>query len=260
MKTDVMVSVIMPTYNCGNYIAKSIDSVLNQTVADWEIQIVDDCSTDNTKEVLKPYLEKFPNIHYYLLPQNGGPAVARTEAIKRATGKYVAFLDSDDLWLPKKIEKQIDFMEKMNAYFSCTAYRQMDVEGNNLHVALYPLQKLDYQKCLRYGNPIGNLTVMYDQEHLGKFVVPMIKKRNDFALWLQILKKTEFCYGMDEITGIYRVGRSGSVSHNKLAQIKYHWQLYHEIEGHSVLQSIYEIGCWAWVKATGIGMDKRFTE
>lgn len=108
----VLVSVIMPTYNCGKYISESIESVLHQTVTDWEIQIVDDCSTDNTIEVLKPYLEKYSNIHYYKLPQNSGPAVARTEAIKRATGKYVAFLDSDDLWKPQKLEKQISFMKK----------------------------------------------------------------------------------------------------------------------------------------------------
>ena len=93
----MLVSVIMPTYNCGKYILKSIDSVLSQTLNDWEIQIVDDCSTDNTAEVLAPYLEKYSQIHYYMLPQNGGPAVARTEAIRRASGKYVAFLDSDDI-------------------------------------------------------------------------------------------------------------------------------------------------------------------
>jgi len=113
----MLVSVIMPTYNCGKFISQSLDSVISQTVSDWEVQIVDDCSTDNTAEVLKPYLEKYPNIHYYVLPKNGGPAIARTEAIKRATGKYVAFLDSDDLWMPNKLAKQIEFMEKTGAKF-----------------------------------------------------------------------------------------------------------------------------------------------
>ena len=107
MEKKPLVSVIMPTFNCGQYIIQSIESVIAQTVTDWELLIVDDCSTDNTAEVLKPYLEKYPNIHYYVLPQNGGPAVARTEAMKRATGKYIAFLDSDDLWMPDKLEKQI---------------------------------------------------------------------------------------------------------------------------------------------------------
>ena len=253
----MLVSVIMPTYNCAKFISQSIDSVIAQTVTDWEIQIDDDCSTDNTKEVLKPYLNKFPNIHYYRLPQNGGPAVARTEAIKRATGKYLAFLDSDDIWYPNKLEKQIAFMEKSGAKFSCTAYEQMDSDGNKLHTAMLPPAKISYEKCIRLSNPIGNLTVMYDQEALGKFEVPLIKKRNDFALWLQILKKTPYCYGMQEILGVYRMGRKGSVSSNKLAQGKYHWQLYHDIEKHNIIRSSYEMLCWAFVKGTGIGLKKK---
>lgn len=253
----MLVSVIMPTYNCGKYIEQSIQSVIHQTISDWELQIVDDCSTDDTKEIVRPYLENYSNIHYYCLPKNGGPAVARTEAIRRATGKYVAFLDSDDLWIPEKLEKQITFMEETGAKFSATAYAQMDADGNDLHIALIPPKKTNYQKCIYLSNPLGNLTVMYDQEALGKFEVPIIKKRNDFALWLQILKKTEYCYGMEEVLGIYRLGRNGSVSSNKLAQAKYHWQLYHEIEGHSVIRSVYEVGCWAFVKGTRIGIDKR---
>lgn len=253
----VLVSVIMPTYNCGSYIAKSIESVIAQTITDWEIQIVDDCSKDDTSEVLQPYLDKYPNIHYYRLSQNGGPAVARTEAIKRAAGKYCAFLDSDDLWMPDKLEKQIEFMKRSGATFSCTAYQQMDVNGELLQTIVVPPKKTDYKKCIRLSNPIGNLTVMYDQEVLGKFEVPLIRKRNDFALWLQILKKAQYCYGMDDVLGTYRVGREGSVSHKKLAQVKYHWQLYHDIEKHNVIRSAYEVGCWAFVKGTGIGLDRR---
>lgn len=253
----MLVSVIMPTYNCGKYIVQSIHSVIFQTIKDWEIQIVDDCSTDDTVEVLKPYLEQYPGIHYYRLFRNSGPAAARTEAIRRASGKYLAFLDSDDLWTPDKLEQQITFMERSGAQFSCTAYRQMDVDGNDLHTVMVPPAEIDYQKCIRLSNPIGNLTAMYDQEALGKFEVPSIKKRNDFALWLQILKKTDHCYGMENVLGAYRLGRAGSVSHNKLVQAKYHWQLYHEIEGHGILRSAYEIGCWAFVKGTGIGLDKR---
>lgn len=254
---SVLVSVIMPTYNCAKYISDSIDSVINQTIKDWEIQIVDDCSTDNTVDVLESYLKKYPNIHYHCLSQNGGPAVARTEAIRRATGKYCAFLDSDDIWMPEKLEKQISFMVKTGSNFSCTAYRQMDTDGNDLKIIMVPPKKTSYQKCICLSNPIGNLTVMYDQEALGKFEVPMIKKRNDFALWLQILKKTQYCYGMDDVLGVYRLGRVGSVSHNKAAQFKYHWYLYHQIEGHSIIRSIFEIFCWAFVKGTGIGLDKR---
>lgn len=253
----MLVSVIMPTYNCSDYILESVQSVINQTVTDWEIQIVDDCSTDNTEEILQPILEKNKNIHYYRLPQNKGPAAARTEAIKRASGKYIAFLDSDDLWNPEKLEKQIIFMQETGAEFSATAYSCVDGNGRDLHSILVPPAKMDYKKCIRLSNPIGNLTAMYDQEALGKFEVPLIKKRNDFALWLQILKKTEYCYGIEEVLATYRVGRKGSVSSNKLKQAKYHWQLYHEIEEHNFFRSIYELGCWAFVKGTGIGLDRR---
>lgn len=253
----MLVSVIMPTYNCAKYISQSIDTVIAQTVTDWEIQIVDDCSTDNTAEVLKPYLNQFSNIHYHRLDKNSGPAIARTEAIKRSTGKYLAFLDSDDLWYPDKLEKQIAFMEKFDVSFSCTAYEQMDTDGNKLHIAMFPPEKTSYKKCIRLSNPIGNLTVMYDQKTLGKFAVPEIKKRNDFALWLQILKKTPYCYGMQEVLGVYRMGRKGSVSSNKLAQGKYHWELYHDIEKHNIIRSAYEIICWAFVKGTGIGLKKK---
>lgn len=253
----MLVSVIMPTYNCGKFISEALDSVIAQTITDWEVQIVDDCSEDNTEEVLKPYLEKYSNIHYYMLSKNSGPAIARTEAMKRATGKYVAFLDSDDLWYPDKLEKQIAFMEKNEAKFSCTAYRWIDEAGNDLHTILIPPEKVDYKKCIRLSNPIGNLSVMFDQQALGRFMVPNIKKRNDFALWLKILKKTECCYGMQDVLGVYRIGRKGSVSSNKLKQAKYHWQLYHEIEKHGMFRSMYELGCWAFVKGTGIGINKR---
>ena len=253
----MLVSVIMPTYNCGKFIEESIQSVIKQTITDWEIQIVDDCSTDNTYEVIKPYLDKYSNIHYYRLPKNGGPAVARTEAIKRAIGKYVAFLDSDDLWHSDKLEKQIAFMEENNVSFSCTAYETMNESGESLHTTYIPPKKTDYNKMLALANPIGNLTVMYNQEKLGKYEVPMIKKRNDFALWLRILHDVDYCYGMPEVLGTYRMGRTNSVSSNKLAQAKYHWQLYHEIEKHGIIQSCYEMGCWAFVKGTGIGLDRR---
>ena len=253
----MLVSVIMPTYNCGKYIIESIESVINQTITDWEILIVDDCSTDKTKDVLQPYLEKYQSIHYYCLSKNSGPAVARTEAIKRATGKYIAFLDSDDIWHPEKLEKQIEFMKKTGAKFSATAYAQMDETGKEIGIVCIPPKKMGYKKCIRLSNPIGNLTVMYNQEALGKFEVPMIKKRNDFALWLQILKKTDYCYGMQETLATYRLGRMGSVSSNKLSQAKYHWQLYHKIEGHGFIRSCYEMGCWAFVKGTGIGLNRR---
>lgn len=251
------VSVIMPTYNCGKYIAESVQSVLAQSMEDWELEIVDDCSTDETEEILESFLAKDSRIHYFRLPKNGGPAAARTEAIRRSSGKYAAFLDSDDLWAKDKLEKQLAFMEKTGVLFSCTAYGLMDADGKDQHTVIIPPKKTNYQKCIRLSNPIGNLTAMINQEKLGKFEVPPIRKRNDFALWLQVLKKTKYCYGMEEVLATYREGREGSVSSNKLKQAEYHWQLYHEIEGHGVLRSVREMGCWAFVKGTGIGLNRQ---
>lgn len=249
----------MPTYNCGRFISESIDSVLKQTVKDWEIVIVDDCSTDNTVEVLKPYLAAYPNIRYHCLEKNGGPAAARTEAIRMAKGRYVAFLDSDDLWSADKLEKQIAFMERTGAAFSCTAYEEMNEAGESLHVVCIPPEKTDYNKMLRLSNPIGNLTVMYDQQKLGKYAVPPIRKRNDFALWLRILKDEKYCQGMPEVLGRYRI-RANSVSRNKASQVKYHWQLYHEIEKLGFVRSCWALACWAFVKGTGIGLNKKKTQ
>lgn len=245
----------MPTYNCGKYIAESIQSVQAQTIRDWELLIVDDCSSDDTEEVVRQFSGCDDRIHYEKLSQNSGPAVARTQALRKARGRYIAFLDSDDLWLPQKLERQIEFMEKEKVPFSCTAYKQIDENGKDLSVALYPPEKTDYKKMLRLSNPIGNLTVMYDQSQLGRYEVPRIKKRNDFALWLRILHDTPYCAGMQQVLASYRV-RANSVSSNKLAQAKYHWQLYRKIEKLSLFRSVWAMGCWAWVKGTGRGINK----
>lgn len=182
--------------------------------------------------------------------------MARTEAIRRATGKYVAFLDSDDLWLPDKLEKQIAFMEQTGNPFSCTAYEQIDEQGESLHLLCIPPKKTNYNKMLRLSNPIGNLSVMYDQSLLGKYEVPSIKKRNDFALWLKILHDTPYCAGMPEPLGKYRI-RANSVSSNKLGQAKYHWQLYREIERMNLLKACWAMACWAFVKGTGFGLNRK---
>lgn len=243
-----LVSVIIPTYNNSQYILDAVESVLNQTVSDYEVIIVDDCSTDNTREILSSLLKEHSNIHYFCLDQNSGPAIARTEAIKLSRGKYCAFLDADDMWDDIKLEHQLGFMEENNAKFCCTGYRLIDESGKSLNMIRVPPKYTNYQKCIRLSDPIGNLTVIYDQEALGKFAVPQIRKRNDFALWLQVLKKTEYCYGLSEILGSYRCGRNSSVSSNKFSLVKYHWQLYHCIEKRSGIQSVFDIICWMWAK------------
>lgn len=252
---EELVSIVMPTYNCASFIEESVKSVLVQSYKNWELIIVDDCSKDNTKEILAPYLTKYPNIHYTCLLKNSGPAVARSEAIRQAKGDYIAFLDSDDLWLPNKLSKQISFMKQKGIAFCATGYEIISESGKSKNFALIPPEKTNYDKMLRLSCPVGNLTIIYDRRIVGEQQVPFIKKRNDFALWLKVLHKTPVCYGMQEILAKYRL-RSQSVSRNKLKLLPYHWYLYRHIENLSMLTSVWYILCWAWVKGTGIGIKK----
>lgn len=256
MHKRVIVSIVMPSYNCEKYIGEAIDSVLKQTMKEWELIIVDDCSKDRTCEIVRDYAHRCDRIRLQCLSSNRGPQAARTEGIRAAVGKYVAFLDSDDIWKPEKLKKQVAFMEENNILMSATAYELMDEENHLLGIAMYPPKKCDYYRMLRLSNPLGNTTVMYNQEALGKYEVPNIRKRNDFALWLRILRDVDFCCGMQEVLATYRE-RKNSVSSNKLKIGKYHWQLYREIEKLGFLKSLFYLVCWAVVKGTGLGLDKR---
>ena len=251
-----LVSVIMPAYNCGAFISQSIQSVMAQTVTDWELLIVDDCSTDDTWERVMQLAAQEQRIHCTRLSRNGGPAAARNQALALASGTFIAFLDGDDLWAPEKLEKQLAFMERTGCVFSATGYNRIDERGRLLPTVCLPPHKTGYQKMLLLSNPIGNSTVMYNQSALGRFEVPSIRKRNDFALWLKILRATPCCAGMDDVLTHYLV-RSGNVSGRKLTLAKYHWQLYRRIEGFGIPESIFYVFCWAFVKGTGIGLRRK---
>lgn len=243
---EELVSIITPTYNCGEFIAETIESVIDQSYQNWEMIIVDDCSKDNTKEIVETYIQKDRRIKYYLLNRNSGAAEARNKAMELAKGKYMAFLDSDDLWTIDKLNKQINFMKTNNYNFTCTTYEQINEKGGQLGRIIKTKVKTDYNGVL-LTCPIGNSTVIYDVEKLGKFVVPNIRKRNDDALWLKILKKEKYIYGMKDVLMQYRV-RSNSISSNKLSLVKYHWQLYREIEHLSVIRSVFHICLWGCLK------------
>ncbi|WP_066890575.1 glycosyltransferase family 2 protein [Clostridium nigeriense] len=245
-----LVSIITPTYNCGKFIEETIKSVIDQSYDNWEMIIVDDCSTDNTKEVVEKYINNDKRIKYYLLEENSGAAVTRTKAMELASGNYIAFLDSDDLWMRDKLKNQLDFMKNNNYAFSCTAYEQIDEVGNPLNKVIKTKLKTDYNGIL-LSCPVGNSTVMYDVDKLGKFVVPNIRKRNDDALWLQILKKEKYIYGMPDILMKYRI-RSNSISSNKIELVKYHWKLYREIENLSIIRSAFHICYWGVLKTLRI--------
>ena len=243
-----LVSIITPTYNCSKFIGATIESVLSQTYKNFEMIIVDDASTDDTESVVKSYKDK--RIKYIKLKTNSGPAVARNTAMEEAKGKYMAFLDSDDLWKKDKLEKQLKFMKENNYNFTCTAYEQINEAGEKLNKIIKTKKRADYNRIL-LDCPVGNSTVMYNVEKLGKFEVPNIRKRNDDCLWLQILKKEKYIYGMTEVLMEYRI-RSNSISSNKFSLIKYHWQLYREIEHLSVFRSVFHICWWGVIKVLHI--------
>jgi len=241
---DELVSIITPTYNCAKFIGRTIDSVLKQTYTNWEMIIVDDASKDNTEEIVLNY--KDPRIKYIKLEKNAGPANARNKSMQEAKGKYIAFLDSDDIWMPEKLEKQIKFM-KVNGYnMTATSYEHINEQDEKLNKIVKCKEKVDYNGML-LSCPVGNSTVMYNVGMLGKFEVPDIKKRNDYALWLKMLKKEKYVYGLDDVLMEYRI-REKSVSSNKFALVKYHWYLYRKIEHLSIIRSAFHVCYFAIMK------------
>ncbi len=233
-----MVSIIMPAYNCEKYIAGSIESVQKQTFRDWELLVVDDFSTDGTAAVVKRYAAEDARIKLLSQPENTGAAATRNRAIDEAKGEYLAFLDSDDIWYPEKLEKQLAFMEENNYSFTCSAYQKINEADEPLGKPIRPYARADYKKCLYYGNCLGNSTVIYRLGSYGKPHVPPIRKRNDFALWLQILRHEPCVYGLDEVLAGYRV-REDSLSSGKFGLIKYQWQLYREVEKLSLPRTLF---------------------
>lgn len=229
-----LVSIIMPSYNTAKFISETIYSVLTQTYTNWELIIVDDCSTDNTDEVAKPFLSD-ERIKYIKNEKNSGAAISRNRALCEAKGKWIAFLDSDDLWLPEKLEKQIAFMEKNDYRFSYTNYIEIDETANPNGRSVTGPKKVTRHGMYNYCW-MGCLTVMYNAETVGLIQIADIKKNNDYAMWLKVCKKAD-CYLLDEVLAKYRK-RSGSISnHGYTKLIKWHYKLYREAEKKSSLVS-----------------------
>ena len=235
-----LVSIIMPSYNTAKYIGESIESVQRQTYQNWELIIVDDCSTDNTDEVVKSYLSD-ERINYFKNEKNSGAAVSRNRALREAKGKWIAFLDSDDLWMPEKLKKQISFMEKNGYHFSYTNYAEIDTEDNRNGITVTGPKKITKTGFFNYCWP-GCLTVMYDDETVGLIQIADIKKNNDYAMWLKVCRKAD-CYLLDEELALYRRGRAGSVStHSIKTMIGWHYRLYREAEGQNPIVAVFNTG------------------
>lgn len=234
-----LVSIITPSYNTAKLIGKTIESVQAQTCQNWEMIIVDDCSSDNTDEVVAAYMSD-KRIKYIKNEKNSGAAVSRNRALREAKGKWIAFLDSDDLWSPEKLEKQISFMEKNGYHFSYANYEEIDEQDQPLGVKVTGPKKVSKQGMYNYCYP-GCLTVMYDAEHVGLVQIKDIKKNNDYAMWLEVCQKAD-CWLLDEYLGKYRK-RSGSISrHGIKTMIGWHYKLWHEAEGKNAVASFWYTG------------------
>lgn len=235
LKNKPLVSVITPLYNCEKYIEETILSVINQTYENWEMIIIDDCSKDGGIKIVEKYQKLDNRIKLYKNEENQGVSYTRNRAIDLSEGKYIAFLDSDDLWKKEKLEKQISFMEKNNIVLSYTGYEKINSDGS-LRGEIKVPEKLDYNELLK-NCLIGFLTAVYRKEDLKEF--RFIKsKAEDYIFWLNILKKIKIASGLQESLAYYRV-LNNSRSSNKIDIVKFHWKIYREIEKLGLLKSIY---------------------
>ena len=286
-----LVSIIMPSYNTGKFIAESIASVAAQTYTDWELIIVDDASNDNTDEVVQRVIQgeqksvchpersvsvvegsnSEERIRYLKNDRNRGAAYSRNRALREAKGKWIAFLDSDDLWAPEKLEKQIAFMTKNGYAFSYTRYEEIDENGKSTGTIVGGPKCITKTGMFNYCWP-GCLTVMYDREVVGDIQIAEIQKNNDYAMWLKICRKAD-CFLLDENLARYRK-RGGSITHSchperseakskdlsrHLSLIKWHYKLYREAEGMNPVVSLFNTGrnlfFGVWKKMKYVGRE-----
>lgn len=239
-----LVSIVTPTFNSAKYIAETIQSVQNQTHQNWEMIIVDDCSTDNTVDIIKDYIVNDNRIQLHQLTSNFGPAVARNKGIENVSGKYMTFLDADDIWFNDFIENSIKTIEEAKIPFVFSSYKRSDEDLNFIYSDFNVPQKVTYSDILK-SNSISCLTAFLDIETLGKKSMPLIRKRQDMGLWLQYLKEIPFAYGIQEPKAIYRI-RENSLSRKKSDLIKYQWQFYREVEKLNFFQSTYYMMHWMY--------------
>lgn len=247
-----LVSIITPNWNCGRFICDTIHSVMAQTYSNWEMIIVDDCSTDNSNTIVEPYLLRDKRIKFISNPKNLGAALSRNFALREAKGRWIAFLDSDDLWRPKKLEKQIAFMVEKGYAFSYHEYTEMSEDGKDLGVYVSGKKKVSLFDMYSCCWP-GCLSVMYDAEKIGLIQISDIKKNNDTAIWLKVVKKFP-CYLLKENLASYR-RRSNSITPKSLwNRIGAHYPLFRIAEEMSPVSAIF----WTIVNVFGNGIKKVF--
>lgn len=247
-----LVTIVTPSWNSEKYIEKTIKSVQDQTYSNWEMIVVDDCSSDNTVEIVKRIAETDSRVKLMIQDKNSGAAMARTRAMLAGEGRYVAYLDADDIWKPEKLEKQVDFMKQKDCGFSCTTYEVIDDEGNPKNKIIHMLDRVDYKGFLT-NNLLQTVGIMVDTTKVDKknLIMPDIRRRQDAATWLQVLKSGFDCYGLDEVLAEYRRAE-GSLSSNKLKAIKGMWILYRDVE-----QLPFLFSCYCFVRYAILAVWKR---
>ncbi len=235
-KEQPLVSIIMPAYNCEKYIADSIDSILEQTYVDWELIVVDDGSSDATENIILKYIDKYENIKYFKNKENVGVSATRNRAIRLSSGKYIAFLDSDDLWTKDKLEKQVSFMLEHGHKFTFTASSFIDENGDS-YTGIFNIPKSVKYKKLKKQNVISCSSVVIEKGILERFDLNSAELHEDFLLWLTIMKKGIVAYGINEPMLIYRISKN-SKSGNKKKSIKMTYNTY-RADKNSKIKSYY---------------------
>ncbi len=231
-------TIITPVYNAEKFLGMTLESIVSQTYTDWEAILVNDNSSDDSLKIAEAFAAQDHRFKIINRLEGGGAAKARNDGIREARGRFIAFLDSDDIWLPNKLEQQISFMKSNNIAFSYTSYKFLTEDGEVKTEVTAP-KSITYSQLLK-GNKIACLTAVYDAGKLGKVMMPDILKRQDFALWLKITKTGVVGHGVQIPLAHYRL-RRGSISSAKVNTMLYTWRLYREVERLSLIRSSFYI-------------------
>lgn len=232
-----LVSIVTPVYNAERFIEKTINSVLAQTYEQFEMILVDDCSPDNSAAVINNLAELDSRIKYVKLEENSGAAVARNKGLEHAQGQYIAFIDSDDVWKPEKLDKQISYMNENNYSFTYTNFEIVEEDGKIMNASVPLPDKLNYSGLLK-NTAIACSTVIIDRKVIGDFRMPLVRKGQDTATWLKILRTHDYAYLFDEVMGSYRQV-AGSISSDKIGALKRTWNTYRNIEKLPLIKAVY---------------------
>lgn len=244
--SEEQISIIVPVYNAVRFIRETMDCVVAQTYPHWELLLVEDGSSDGTVEEIEKYIAEKCETRIRLIkqPANMGAAKARNRGLKEAKGRFIAYLDADDLWVPEKLEKELAFQQEKKAAFVFTGYEFADEHGNGTGKIVHVPEVLTYKQALS-NTTIFTTTVMFDREKIATELLEMPDiKSEDTALWWKVLRNGYTAYGLNENLARYR--RAGkSLSSNKLEAVRRIWNLYRKAEGLGVFRSVWHFCFWA---------------